>query len=134
MCPTFTPDTHQSNIESPSRRAELAHSLIASVDSETVGKLEQWEQPSQAAPAFVFEVEQFCRRNFSRKFGSARGMPPGRYLASLRLDEAKRMLSHGGHTVKEVAEQCGYGDANYFCKVFRRSFGVSPGTLRYGSS
>jgi len=34
--------------------------------------------------------------------------------------------------VKCVAEECGYGDANYFCKVFRKSFGVSPGAFRAG--
>jgi transcriptional regulator GlxA family with amidase domain len=102
----------------------------------------------------VFEVEQFCRRNFarpigvedmarvarlsryhfSRKFGSALGISPGRYLAGLRLDEATRLLTVGGLSVKEVAEQCGYRDANYFCKVFRKNFGVTPGTVRCASA
>ena len=79
-------------------------------------------------------VARMSRYHFSRKFGSALGVSPGRYLASLRLDAAKRMLSLGSHTVKEVAEQCGFGEATYFCKVFRRNFGVSPGTVRYSDS
>ena len=111
-------------------------------------------EPVREAPAFVYEVEQFCRRNFarpigvedmarvarlsryhfSRKFGSLRGISPGRYLAGLRLDEATRLLTIGGLSVKEVAEQCGYRDANYFCKVFRKNFGVTPGTVRYASA
>jgi AraC-like DNA-binding protein len=139
---------------SPVCSPDGADPSLKSGDSETGGGVDLWARPVPEAPAFVYEVEQFCRRNFSRpigvedmarvarmsryhfsrKFGSARGIPPGRYLASLRLDEAKRMLTGGGHTVKEVAEQCGYGDANYFCKVFRRSFGISPGTLRYANS
>jgi AraC-like DNA-binding protein len=106
--------------------------------------------PAQEAPAFVCEVEQFCRLNFSRligvddmarvaglsryhfsrKFVSVRGISPGRYLAGLRLAEATRLLATGELSVKEVAAQCGYRDANYFCKVFRKSFGVSPGTVR----
>ncbi len=104
------------------------------------------------APAFVFDVEQFCRRNlarpigvkdmarvaglsrfhFSRQFSRARGLPPGQFLTRLRLDEAIRLLSVGATSVKQVALQCGYQDPNYFCKVFRRSFGVSPGSLRLG--
>ncbi len=111
-------------------------------------------EPEREAPGFVYEVEQFCKRNFSRpigvedmarvarlsryhfsrKFGSARGISPGRYLAGLRLDEATRLLTIGGLSVKEVAEQCGYRDANYFCKVFRKNFGVTPGTVRCASA
>jgi len=111
-------------------------------------------EPQREAPTFVYEVEQFCKRNFSRpigvedmarvarlsryhfsrKFGSARGISPGRYLAGLRLDEATRLLTIGGLSVKEVAEQCGYRDANYFCKVFRKNFGVTPGTVRCASA
>jgi AraC-like DNA-binding protein len=65
-------------------------------------------------------------------FEKARGISPGRYLSSLRLEESLRLIARGSHTVKMVAEQCGYGDANYFCKVFRKSFGVSPGAFRSG--
>ena len=143
----------ESRIETPYRASEIARNIVSDLYAETVSAQDSLEGPNQAAPAFVFEVEQFCRRNlsrpigvedmarvarmsryhFSRQFGRARGISPGRYLASLRLDEAKRLLAGGAHSVKEVAEQCGYGDANYFCKVFRRSFGMSPGTLRYAS-
>jgi len=109
-------------------------------------------KPLAPAPDFVFAVEQYCRRNlsrpigvtdmarvaklsrfhFSRRFSRARGLSPGQYLTRLRLDEAIRLLSVGASSVKEVALQCGYSDPNYFCKVFRRSFGVSPGSLRLG--
>jgi AraC-like DNA-binding protein len=104
------------------------------------------------APPFVSEVEQFCRKNlsrpigvkdmarvarlsrfhFSRQFSRARGLSPAQYLTRLRLDEAVRLLCLGATSVKEVSLQCGYPDPNYFCKVFRRSFGVSPGSLRVG--
>lgn len=146
-------DAIENRVQSPYRAADLARSLTALLRDETVGRAEGSPNEVKTAPAFVIEVEQFCRRNlarpigvedmarvarmsryhFSRQFGRARGISPGRYLASLRLDEAKRLLTGGAHSVKEVAEQCGYGDANYFCKVFRRSFGVSPGTVRYAS-
>jgi AraC-like DNA-binding protein len=103
-------------------------------------------------PEFVSAVERFCQANlnrpigvndmarvarmsrfhFTRMFEKARGISPGRYLASLRLEESLRLITRGTQSVKVVAEACGYGDANYFCKVFRRSFGVSPGAFRAG--
>ena len=103
-----------------------------------------------SVPAFVLEVEKFCQLNlarpigvddmarvakmsrfhFSRRFEKVRGISPSRYLASLRLEEAMRLIASSQCTVKKVAEQCGFGDPNYFCKVFRKSFGVSPGTYR----
>jgi AraC-like DNA-binding protein len=32
-----------------------------------------------------------------------------------------------------VAMQCGYSDANYFGKVFRKNLGISPGALRFAN-
>jgi len=141
------------HIESPRHASELAHAIVSSVHTETIGQLNRTVTPRASTPDFFFEVEQFCLKNlsrpigvedmarvakmsryyFTRKFGKKRGISPGQFLAALRLDEAKRLLSHGGFTVKEVAMQCGYSDANYFGKVFRKNLGISPGALRYAS-
>jgi AraC-like DNA-binding protein len=141
----------ENHIESPRHASELAHLLVASLRDETIGQLQRPTAPRPSSPDFFFEVEQFCLKNlsrpigvedmarvakmsryyFTRKFGKKRGISPGQFLAALRLDEAKRLLSHGGLTVKEVAMQCGYSDANYFGKVFRKNLGVSPGALRF---
>jgi AraC-like DNA-binding protein len=144
----------ENRIDSPLRASELARAIVTALHAETVGEIANPELSTRARRAFVFDVEEFCRQNlsrpigvedmarvarmsryhFSRQFERVRGIPPGRYLASLRLDEARRLLTGGGRAVKEVAERCGYGDTTYFCKVFRRNFGVSPGTLKYASA
>jgi AraC-like DNA-binding protein len=102
-----------------------------------------------ARPSFVERVETFCRRNyardigvaqmadvaklsrfhFSRLFQKARGISPGQYLYGLRLVMAMRLVQTGEHAVKDVAKQCGFSSSNYFCKVFRRHFGVTPGRV-----
>jgi len=106
--------------------------------------------PTRQLPAFVVKVEQFCQGNlsqpigvkdmsrvanlsrchFSREFVKARGVSPGRYLAGLRLEKARRLAVAGEFTVKKISGLCGFEDANYFCKVFRKNFGVSPGVFR----
>jgi AraC-like DNA-binding protein len=51
---------------------------------------------------------------------------PLRYLTSLRLEQAKRLLAMGGYSVKEVAVRSGFADPLYFSRLFKRSLGVSP--------
>jgi AraC-like DNA-binding protein len=142
----------EGKLNSPYRASELAYGIVMGLLSEDIAQGERIpaRQPSLSVPPFIPAVEEFCRLNFARPIGvddmarvanmsrfhfsrvfeKARGTPPGRYLARLRLEEAMRLVSAGGTTVKEVAHRCGYGDANYFCKVFRKSFGVSPGAFR----
>jgi AraC family transcriptional regulator len=137
-------------IESPYAASELAYGLVMALLNGSAAGARILALSSTYFPKFVSDVEQFCRSNltrpigvddmarvakmsrfhFTRMFERARGISPGRYLASLRLEESLRLIARGSHSVKKVAEECGYGDANYFCKVFRKSFGVSPGAFR----
>jgi len=140
----------EGQIDSPYRSSELAWSLVMGLQGDSAIDGGNASPPVRATPAFVLDVEKFCQLNlarpigvddmarvakmsrfhFSRQFEKARGISPGRYLASLRLEEAMRLIASRQFTVKKVAEECGFGDANYFCKVFRKSFGVSPGAYR----
>lgn len=52
------------------------------------------------------------------------------YLSSYRLDMAKKMLEQGYERVTEIAECCGYANANYFSRVFREATGLSPAEYR----
>jgi len=74
------------------------------------------------------EVAGLSRYHFSRRFQDARGVSPARFLAELRMQEAVRLIQTN-LAVNEVARRCGFRDPNYFCKAFRRSFGVSPGAF-----
>ncbi len=142
----------EGRIGSTYRSSELAYAIVMELLKVSAEDAQRARPLLRAVPAFVLDVEKFCQLNlarpigvddmarvakmsrfhFSRQFGKARGISPGRYLASLRLDEAKRLITGSGFTVKKVAEHCGFGDANYFRKIFRRSFGVSPGAYRTG--
>jgi len=104
--------------------------------------------PIREPPAFVDQVLRFCRsslarpigvdemaaaaglsrHHFSRQFQAARGVSPARFLAELRMQEAVRLIQTD-LAVKDVARRCGFRDPNYFCKAFRRTFGVSPGAF-----
>jgi AraC-like DNA-binding protein len=56
-------------------------------------------------------------------------------LNATRLDRASDMLSDpraGGLSVAEVAFRCGFLDAGYFTRLFRKRFGITPRAWRAG--
>ena len=52
------------------------------------------------------------------------------YLNGVRMDVASRLLKDRSLSVGEIAFSCGFEDPGYFCKVFKRTFGTTPGTFR----
>ncbi|MDQ8175725.1 MAG: AraC family transcriptional regulator [Gemmatimonadota bacterium] len=70
------------------------------------------------------------RHHFARTFAKAEGNTPSQWLADLRAREATRLLRETNLTVAAIGSRCGYQDAAYFCRAFRRIVGVSPGEFR----
>lgn len=48
------------------------------------------------------------------------------YVNARRIELAKKLLKDG-KSISEVASACGFEDYSYFCRVFRRAEGCSPG-------
>ena len=65
-------------------------------------------------------------RTISRRFSQALGKTPITYLQTLRIDTGKRFLETTKMSVEAVAELVGYGDVNFFRRVFKRQTGLSP--------
>ncbi|MBB4124549.1 AraC family transcriptional regulator [Martelella radicis] len=76
------------------------------------------------------EISGFSRAHFSRLFAQSEGMSPAEYVLLRRLKHSTRLLASGERTIKEVAGMAGFADPNYFAKVFRRYFRVSPTEFR----
>lgn len=52
------------------------------------------------------------------------------YLTEYRVEEAKKKLAQPTVNVKDIGKAVGYGDSNYFAKVFKRITGQSPTEYR----
>ncbi|MGP1530647.1 MAG: response regulator transcription factor [Treponema sp.] len=48
------------------------------------------------------------------------------YVTDIRLDRAKEMLKAGQYSIKEITAETGYSDQNYFSRLFKRKFGLTP--------
>ena len=54
------------------------------------------------------------------------GVSPKQAVLRLRLRQAESLLSLTTLSVKEVAQESGFGDASGFCAAFRRATGLTP--------
>ncbi len=76
---------------------------------------------AELAKKFGYNKSYFCR-----KFKDQTGITCVEYISSLRLDYAAIMLKGTPYSVNEIAEKCGYFDANYFSRCFKDKYGMSP--------
>ncbi len=71
------------------------------------------------------------RTQFAKHCMSLTNMTPARYLQSIRLQAARRLLAADeARSVTEVAFDCGFSSSQYFATCFRRQFGVAPSDVR----
>ena len=66
---------------------------------------------------------------FAEVFKQETGTPPMQYFNSLRLGRAQGFLLNGAE-VAEAAQAAGFSSVQYFCRVFRRKNGITPGAFR----
>ena len=52
------------------------------------------------------------------------------WLNEFRVEKAKEMLLHTRMSIREISLACGYTDANYFARVFKRITGKTPSEYR----
>lgn len=72
----------------------------------------------------------YSRFHFHRLFRETTGLPPGRFLALLRMQQAKWMLASSSQLVSEVSASVGYKSFGTFTTQFNRLVGTSPGNFR----
>ena len=65
-----------------------------------------------------------------RRFGREVGISPGKYLQSIRISRAKKLLLTPQYSLEVIAALCGFSGANYFCKTFKKECGETPTTYR----
>jgi len=70
------------------------------------------------------------RTHFTHFFRQRTGSTPARFAAEVRIREATRLLLETRLPLKQIAENCGFADVNYFGKVFRRFHHMSPAAYR----
>ena len=68
----------------------------------------------------------YSQEALTRIFTATYGLPPVKFLRELRLRHALELLRNSSLSVKEIAAASGFSSENYFCRVFRQTFGTTP--------
>ncbi|MCX4681795.1 AraC family transcriptional regulator [Streptomyces sp. NBC_01433] len=72
----------------------------------------------------------FSKFHFTRIFREVTGTSPGRFLSALRIQEAKRLLTHTDFSVADISSQVGYSSVGTFSSRFKACVGLSPSAFR----
>lgn len=67
---------------------------------------------------------------FSTLFHKETGKTVTEYVTEARMEKAAHLLRTTHLQIQTVAQHCGMSDVNYFSKLFRRHYGVSPKQFR----
>lgn len=89
--------------------------------------MENFDRSEYQLDAFLHSLPfhyDYLRKLFKKEVG----MSPLEYLTSLRMKNAERMLTlwADGYTIGQIAEMCGFDNALYFSRVFKKHYGCSP--------
>ena len=71
---------------------------------------------------------------FCRLFAEKTGQHFSTFLTNTRMEKAQALLSDGQeHSLNEVSLACGYPNKSYFCQVFKKYTGLTPGEFEQRS-
>lgn len=107
---------------------------IAAPEDEFVKKAREVVEENLAN--YEFKVEMFCREltmshsQLHRKLKALTGLSASKFIRSIRLAKAKEMMRDPDLPLANIAYDTGFNDPNYFSRIFKQEFGLSPSEWR----
>ncbi|MDR6497605.1 transcriptional regulator GlxA family with amidase domain [Burkholderia ambifaria] len=102
-------------------------------DDAAIARAQRWMEKHLREPFSLARLSDhvaMSERTLHRRFRDAVGAPPLRYLQTLRIEVAKRLLAETKLAIDTVCERVGYADISGFRQLFKRETGISPGEYR----
>jgi AraC family transcriptional regulator len=78
----------------------------------------------------IADAAYLSQYHFTRLFKKLTGTTPHAYLASLRVERARRLLAETDLPLAEVGARVGYESQSHFTKIFREATGLTPRAFR----
>ena len=76
------------------------------------------------------QIAGLSRFQFTRAFKQATGVPPSKYLASLRVQRAQELLRDASLSIEDISSMVGFSGSTQFSRWFSKSSGASPSAYR----
>ncbi len=77
----------------------------------------------------VAELAEICNISkfyFCRVFKLVTGVTAVQYIADYRFKIANLLLTNAKSSIAEVARSCGFEDEAYFCRCYKKKYGITP--------
>ena len=66
----------------------------------------------------------------SKLFKEEKGVTFINFITDKRLEEAQKLLKETNLSIKEITAKIGYNDQNYFSRIFKNKYGITPSEAR----
>jgi len=86
--------------------------------------------PEDISLATLAELAGLSPFHFARAFKQSFGLPPHRYLSSLRMEQARSLLADRAMSVTQVGFNLGFSETSSFTTTFRKHTGLTPTAYR----
>ncbi|OUS25060.1 AraC family transcriptional regulator [Gammaproteobacteria bacterium 45_16_T64] len=117
-------DSQQAYTSVPGKKYHKDNAVLRLQDWMDANYQQQMSIERLAAQATMTE------RTLKRRFKIATGETPIRYLQSLRIDAAKKLLERSQQSVESITHHIGYNDVSSFIRLFKTHTGLSPSAYR----
>ncbi len=121
-------------LQRPGGQAQFSAQLAAqAADRRPLRELQAW---ALEHPAADLSIESLARRvamsprHFARVFAREAGITPARFVATVRVETARRRLEETDDGLDAVCERCGFGSLESMRRAFLALVGVPPGRYR----
>lgn len=115
---------------------EVCHNILRKQEEQTEGivwKAKQYINENYAKDISLDDVSKVVNISpyyFSKVFKEEAGENFIEYLTRIRIGNAKESLRTTELSIKEICLMSGYGDPNYFSRIFKKYEGVTPSEYR----
>jgi AraC-like DNA-binding protein len=124
-------------------RGRIIGTAAAYTDAASTDSLPVWYGSIKEAVAFIdrhyaerlslvqlAKIANVSETRFRRLFKNVMEMTPGRYIITIRLNAARRLLATTDMLISDIATQVGFWDQSHFVKTFKRERGLTPSEYR----
>ena len=79
------------------------------------------------------DVMNLSQSYISRVFKQKTGISYVEYVTNMRIEYSKKLLKQTDMSISEISDKLGYGNSQYYIKIFKNHIGITPGQYKSAS-